>query len=316
MILIASNPVLSAPNGPRIEQAIRGLDLVVALDPYRNETTRLAHYILPPTSALERDHYDIALHALGVRNTTRFSEALFPPPEGALHDWEICARLISELGGSLWSRATAAASRALTPKRVTAALLRLGPHKLKLADVAANPHGIDLGPLDEGRLEDLLATPHGEIDLAPEIFVEDARRLAAPADGGLVLIGRRDLRSNNSWMHNSHRLVKGPVRCTLQVHPDDAAARGLADGDRASLRSKKGEVTVPVEVTDEVMRGVVCLPHGWGHDRPGAALGVAAAHAGASMNDVTDDDVVDDLCGTAILTAVPVEVARANPSLA
>jgi anaerobic selenocysteine-containing dehydrogenase len=305
-ILVASNPVLSAPNGPRVERALAGLDLVVAVDPYLNETTRLAHYILPPTSALERDHYDLALHALGVRNTTRFSPALFAPPAGALHDWEILARLIGGLGGRLWARAVERVAQVITPKRITDALLRIGPHRLRLADVAAAEHGIDLGPLVPRRLAQLV---RGPIDLAPRELLDDARRLAAPAPDGLLLIGRRDLRSNNSWMHNSHRLVKGRPRCTLHVHPDDAERHGLAHGGRARLSSTKGELLVPIEVTDAVMPGVVSLPHGWGHDRPGAKLGVAAAHAGVSMNDLTDENVVDELCGTAVVNGVPVVLA-------
>lgn len=313
LLVTAHNPVLAAPNGPRVDAALQKLELMVAVDPYLNETTRHAHYVLPPTSALEREHYDLALHAYGVRNTARWNEPLFTPPPGALDDWQIHLRLAAEtFSSSLLRRAVRALSTVVTPRRIVDALLRLGPHSLSLKELLRHPHGLDLGAL-EPRLEKL--APRG-IELAPPALLDDVARLErevsrAPADA-LALIGRRDLRSNNSWLHNSARLVKGPVRCTLLMHPSDASARGLKTGQRVTVRAAKGEARVPLEVSDEVMPGVVSLPHGWGHDRDGIRLSVAQRHAGTSVNDVTDDELIDALCGTAALNGVMVEVTHTS----
>ena len=235
---------------------------------------------------------------------------------GERHDWEI----LVELGGRTLvprplRRVVTRAARALRPERVLDLLLRLGPHDLTLARLRAAPHGVDLGPLQPGRIAGRIATSEGRIDVAPEEFVREARnRLVAEADGepagGLLLIGRRELHSNNSWMHNSPRLVKGPPRCTLLVHPDDAALRLIATGDLVELGSEAGAVTVPVEVTDAMRPGVVSLPHGWGHDRDGIRLRVARAHAGASANDVTSHRHLDTLSGNAAFNGLPVTVRR------
>jgi anaerobic selenocysteine-containing dehydrogenase len=199
------------------------------------------------------------------------------------------------------------------------ALLRAGPYgalhpeKLSLAKLEANPHGIDLGPL-RPTLPARLWTKSKRINLVPSIYQRDIDRLqqALRKDPGrapmLVLVGRRQVRSNNSWLHNSLRLVKGRVACTLLIHPEDASRRGLNSGDRVRLRSRAGSVVVPVEVSDEVGRGIVSLPHGWGHDDERAQLRVANAHAGASINAVTDERFVDALSGTAALSGVEVEL--------
>ena len=320
LITVAGNPVLSAPNGRRLEHAIEGLEHVVAIDPYLNETTRHAHVLLPPAPPLTRAHYDLALNAFAVRNVAKYVEPVVARTPDERHDWEILA----ELGGRalaprLLRRPVARAARALRPERLLHPLLRAGPYGLTLARLRAAPHGMDLGPLQPGRIGDLLATRDGRIDAAPEEFLREARkRLVAEADGGatdgLVLIGRRQVRSNNSWMHNSPRLVKGPPRCTLLVHPDDAVSRGLVTGDLAELRSDTGAVTVPVEVSDAMLPGVVSLPHGWGHDRDGVRLRVARAHAGASANDVTSDRHLDTLSGNAAFNGLPVTVRRQSRS--
>jgi anaerobic selenocysteine-containing dehydrogenase len=199
-------------------------------------------------------------------------------------------------------------------------MLRIGPHRLSLAQLRRTPHGRDLGPLEPGRIAQIIAGAGRTIDLAPVDFVREAReRLIACDDsdtnGQLQLIGRRQLRSNNSWMHNSHRLVKGKPRCTLLIHPDDAMTRGLANGDAAHVESKAGALTVPVEVTDAVLPGVVSLPHGWGHDREGTRLTVARQSPGASVNDVTSEFEVDTLSGTAAFNGVAVHVSRASALL-
>jgi anaerobic selenocysteine-containing dehydrogenase len=314
LIVSAGNPVLSTPNGARLDRALAGLDFMVAIDPYLNETTRHAHVILPPTSPLEHSHYDIALGTYAVRNVAKYSPPLFRRGPDQRDDWEICLELWSRLCVPRpIGRALRPVLRRVRPEGILDAALRLGPHRLSLARLRAAPHGLDLGPL-EPRFPGRLRTRGKRIDLAPRPLVADLPRLrtmmnTAPAE--LVLIGRRQLRSNNSWCHNSARLVKGKPRCTLLMHPSDAAARGLATGDTAVLASKVGGVRVPVEISDEIMAGVVSLPHGWGHDREGTRLGVARTVPGASVNDVTSEDHFDALSGTAALSGLAVEVRRA-----
>jgi anaerobic selenocysteine-containing dehydrogenase len=347
LLTFAGNPVLSTPNGRQLDRALEGLEFMVSVDPYLNETTRHAHLILPPASPLERSHYDIALSGFAVRNVAKYSPPLFDKPADARHDHEILAELTARLGTSrgrarLAARARASFVRRLGPRGQLDLMLRTGaygmpyrgwvrwaaalpgfgairrqlavperrPQGLSLRRLEAAPHGVDLGPLEPSLLR-RLATPDGQVQLAPSPHLQDleraARVLGQPASP-LTLIGRRHVRSNNSWMHNSQRLVKGKPRCTLMMHPDDATDRGIADGATVRLRSRVGEVEVPVEVTDHVMPGVVSLPHGWGHDRAGIRLGVASRHAGVSINDVIDDQRTDALTGTAVLNGTPVEV--------
>jgi len=331
-VSLAGNPVLSTPNGARLERALAGLDFMVSIDPYLNETSRHAHLVLPPVSPLERDHYDLVFHVLAVRNTARYSPALFTPPPDAREDWQILhglARRIAARRGEekLASSLTTRAAGRLGPRGILALLLRLGPHGrglrpwgrgLTLRVLEGAPHGIDLGPLTPA-LPQALRTADRRIALAPPALLADLPRVrarlaaASEAGPGLSLIGRRDLRSNNSWMHNSARLTKGPDACTLLMNPADASARGLAQGDSVHVRSRVGQVEARLTVTDAMRPGVVSLPHGWGHHRPGMHLGVAAQRPGVSLNDVTDEQEVDALCGTAVLSGVPVEVQRAGP---
>ena len=217
---------------------------------------------------------------------------------------------------------TAALGDRRGPERLLDLMLRTGPYGdgfganpdgLSLAVLEAHPHGVDLGPL-EPRLPEVLRTPSGTVELAPPLLVDDVSRLRQALDAfadGMVLVGRRDLRSNNSWMHNVAVLVKGKPRCTLHVHPDDATRLGLTDGGSAEVRSRTGKVIVPVEVTDGIRPGVVSIPHGWGHDRPGTRLGVAESHAGVNSNLLADDELVDPISGNAVLNGIPVEVAPA-----
>jgi len=335
LITSAGNPVLSTPNGVRLDRALAGLDFMVSIDPYLNETTRHAHVILPPASPLERSHYDLALFAFAVRNVAKYSPPLFERPADARHDWEICLALWSRLGlgalplGRGLGRAAEAVLGKLGPEALLELGLRVGPHGLRrgkhglsLAKLRAAPHGVDLGPL-EPRLPGRLGTPDKRIKLAPPAYRADLPRLAARLAEGragagiapgpaspLALIGRRHLRSNNSWLHNSQRLVKGKPRCTLLIHPTDAAARGIVGGDQVRLTSRAGAIDVPAEISDEIMPGVVSLPHGWGHDRPGTRLGIAHTVPGVSVNDVTDETFLDTFSGTSALSGVAVTVAR------
>jgi anaerobic selenocysteine-containing dehydrogenase len=330
LVTLAGNPVLSTPNGSRLERALAGLDFMVSIDFYLNETTRHAHLILPPTFALEHSHYDLVFHALAVRNTVRFSPALFEKAEGAKDDWEILlelwARLEARRGKRLRTALKKTLLQALGPDGLVALLLRLGPYGtllpfgagLRLGHLARAVHGIDLGPLRPA-LPERLPTKDRRIALAPPPLVADLERLRSrlpslAAAPGLRLIGRRELRTNNSWMHNCERLVKGRDRCTLLMHPEDAAERGLRHGHEVRVSSRVGSVVATLEASAAMRRGVVSLPHGFGHAREGVRLRVASAHPGVSVNDLTDERRVDGLCGTAALSGVPVEVAPAEAS--
>ena len=324
LVTFAGNPVLSTPNGGRLDRALAGLEFQLAMDPYRNETTRHANLILPPTFGLERDHYDLIFYTVSVRNVARYAPAVVAPPPGVRDDWDILLDLALALQARRGDERppgpgmTLREARSLGPKRMLDGILRAGPHGLSLERLESTPHGIDLGAL-EPRLPARLFTPDRRIRLVPPVIEADLVRLDAALEAGpvpsvkgaMLLVGRRQLRSNNSWMHNSLRLVKGPPACTLLVHPDDAATRGLADGGEALVRSRVGSIRVPVSVTDEIGRGVVCLPHGWGHGRDGASLRVARAHAGASFNDLADEQRVDPSCGNADFNGVPVTVEAA-----
>lgn len=343
LITIAGNPVLSAPNGPRLAAALSQLELMVSVDVYLNETTRHAHVILPGLSPLEEGHYDIAFPQLAWRNTARYSPPVFAAPEGRPAEWQILLRLLAiatgrgagvdlralddELTGDEVRRNAGLAASLLLgavadrsgPERLLDLALRMGPYGdrfgsvpdgLSLAKLAATPEGIDLGPLAP-RVPELLRTPSGKIELAPPLLVEDVARARADLDRpvpDLVIIGRRQLRSNNSWMHNLPVLAKGPFRCTALVHPADAARLGLVGGGRAAIANGGREIEVTVELSDEMMPGVVSLPHGWGHDQPGARLRVAAERPGANLNAVLDEKLRDPLSGNAVLGGVPIEM--------
>ncbi|MEM8993174.1 MAG: molybdopterin oxidoreductase family protein, partial [Acidobacteriota bacterium] len=293
------------------------------------ETTRHADVILPPTSPLEHDHYDLAFHTLAIRDTARYTPPLYAKPKDARHDWEIFLELQKRLQPKpkMATRFSRMATSCLRPSGLLDLLLRRGPHGkgflpgrdgLTLKKLRAEPHGIDLGPL-KSSLPERLFTEDKRIHAAPESVVDDFDRLEdrfktlvdEGVGSGLVLISRRQVRSNNSWMHNYRRLMRGKDRCTLMIHPDDAAARGIGDGAGVTVRSRVGEVDVPAEVTDELMPGVVSLPHGWGHDRRGVRLSVASEHPGASVNDLTDTGRLDELSGNAALSGVPVTVELA-----
>ncbi|MBI5920111.1 MAG: molybdopterin-dependent oxidoreductase [Betaproteobacteria bacterium] len=314
LITIAGNPVLSTPNGRQLDQALGQLEFMLAIDFYINETTRHADLILPPTAPLEHDHYDLVFNLLAVRNVAKYSPATLTKPEDGMHDWEI----LQALGEHLAQRLGVTAKRGMSPERLIDLGLRTGPYgrrsaqRLSLARLRAEPHGIDLGPLSSS-FPQRLATTDQRIECAPPLLLADVQRAQAlleqaPQAGQLLLIGRRQIRSNNSWMHNFPRLVKGKPRCTLLVHPSDLASRGLAGGQSAQLSSRVGCLTVQLEADAGIMPGTVSLPHGWGHDRPGIRLQVAAAHAGVSQNDLTDDHLVDALSGNAALNGVPVSL--------
>jgi anaerobic selenocysteine-containing dehydrogenase len=324
LVTSAGNPVLSTPEGGRLHRALPSLDFMVAIDFYLNETTRHAHVILPPVFALERDHYDIAFRAFGVRNTAKYSEPVLPAPPGSRTDWDIYLDLARRLearrdGLASWfSGASLGVLHRIGPRRLLDLLLRLGPHRLSIDRLRREVHTIDLGPLSPC-LPERLFTRDAQIDLAPGLLMQDLTRLSErmarrPAAGSLLLIGRRQMRNHNSWLHNSARLMKGPDRCTLMMHPDDASVRSLRAGQRVAIRSAVGAVTAPLELSDGIMPGVVSLPHGFGHGQPDTRLAVANAHPGASLNDLTDGTALDVLTGTAAFSGTPVVVAAASES--
>ncbi|BBP79088.1 dehydrogenase [Pseudomonas sp. Ost2] len=315
LVTVAGNPVLSTPNGRQLEQALDGLEFMVSIDLYINETTRYADLILPSTSALENDHYDTTFNMFAVRNVTRFNRAILAKPEGALHDWEIFVGLAKAFA--------ALTGKELKPTMPPAQMidmgLRLGrygdasEHKLSVQALAGHPHGVDLGPL-RPNLGKRLKTPEQRVQAAPPEILADLARFAAqqvPEAGELLMIGRRHVRSNNSWMHNYHRLVKGKPRHQLLMHPDDLASRGLDDGQRVRVSSRVGMIEVEVLASLEMMPGVVSLPHGWGHARPGVQMSIASGQPGSSANDLTDERQLDELSGNAALNGVPVQVAAA-----
>ncbi len=334
LIAVAANPVLSAPNGERLAAALERLELMISLDIYLNETSRHADVILPGYSSLADPHFDVAFPQLAWRNTARYSAPLVAPPVGHPAEWEMLVRLIGivrgrgaavdvgalddelatedlrRVAGPMAEAVLAAVAGRRGPDRLFDLALRGGPYPLTLDQVHAAPSGIDLGELAP-RIPEVLRTPSGKIELAPAQLIADIARargdLARPAPE-LVIIGRRHLRSNNSWMHNLPMLAKGKFRGAALVHPADAARLQLQDGGRARIRRGARSIEVDVELTTDVMPGVVSLPHGWGHDQPGTRLHVAAARPGANLNAILGDDLRDPLSGNAVLGGVEIEM--------
>ncbi len=314
LVTVAGNPVLSTPDGSALAEAIADLDFRVAVDFYINETTRHADVILPPTSALERDQYDLVFHGFAVRNTARWTPAVFEPNDHQLHDWQIFAELTRRLADRLGEPLTPQASAALTasPADLVQQLLDTGG-RTTMAELVEHPEGVDLGPL-RPTMPERLQTPEHRIDLTPTLITDDLVRLRAalevpaPTTGELLLIGRRHKQDCNSWLHNTPRLTRGKPRHHLLMHPDDLAVRGISDGSRVVVSARVGQVEVEVTGTDDLMRGVVSLPHGYGHQVEGVRLGHASTVLGVSINDLTDPALLD-LSGNAALSGVPVTVS-------
>ena len=309
----AGNPVLSTPNGRALDEALEELEFMISVDPALNETTRHADVILPPTSPLEHDHYDIAFHNLAIRNTARYSPAVFDKPDGAMHDWEI----FSALGERLAARLNLEPMPRHAPDHMVDAALRSGPYgehtewQLSIEKLKAHPSGIDLGPL-EPSCPERLQTPNQRIQLAIPEVLADIDRFTQDTDVAgdhYRLIGRRHVRDNNSWMHNHHRLMKGKPRCQLLMHPDDVAKEGWESGMLVTIESRVGALDVELAASDEMMPGVVSLPHGYGHGLAGTRGEVANRHAGVSCNDITDEQFVDQLSGNAAVNGVSVRLS-------
>jgi anaerobic selenocysteine-containing dehydrogenase len=349
MVLLMTNPVRSAANSEQLERAFAGLDFLVAIDFYLNETTRHADIILPTPSPAEQANYEIGLYLLAVRNVAKWSWPAVPAPPGSPETWQVLSNISAQLMGlagmpaqavddfilrkfaegavdqdCVWPGLTVdevaeKVTGGIGPERIVDMLLRVGPYGdgfgrrpdgLTLSKLQATPHGIDLGPL-QPRLREVINTEGGVVELAPPVMMTDLGRLRArmtePRDD-MVLIGRRDLRCSNSFMHNLPALVKGRDRCTLQMAAEDAARMDLKDGSAARVSSRVGSVIAPVEVTADLMPGVVSLPHGWGHDVDESRLTVAKAHPGVNTNVLTDNQAYDVASGTGVLFGTPVTV--------
>jgi len=343
LVTIAGNPVISAPDAGRLDEALPQLEAMICVDNWVNETTRHADVILPGLSALEQPHFDDLITMWAVSSIGNFSPAVFPPADDRPAEWEILTRLGAMIAGfpaddidvamlddgffaALCEAQGVDADAVMAhydhggPERLLDLQIRTGPFGdrygertdgLTLDRFRDNPHGIDRGPMIP-RVRELVNTPSGKIELAPPYITADlprlVERLNRPA-AGLVLTSRRHLRSNNSWMHNVNVLVKGKDRCTLLIHPDDAARSGVADGQMALVGSEAGQVEVPVEVSDEMMPGVVSLPHGWGHDKAGTRLSVANEHPGVNNNLLAPGHLTDPLSNNAVVNGIPVEVS-------
>ncbi|MFF0514732.1 molybdopterin-dependent oxidoreductase [Streptomyces sp. NPDC004250] len=350
LVTIAANPVLSAPDGDRLDKALDSLDFMVSVDPYLNETSRHADVVLPPPPPAQSPHHDFAFNTLAVRNQVRYTRPAVPLEPGRMAETEILARLTLAVSGRHGADPAAVDAMVIEqtlgksvrdphspvhgcdpgdltarltgengPERRLDLMLRLGPYGdgfgarpdgLTLERLLAHPHGIDLGPL-RPRLPQPLKTRSGKVELLPEPIAGDLPRLRhalAERPAGLVLVGRRHLRSNNSWMHNIPALTGGSNRCTLHLHPDDAGRLGVSGAQPVRVQGPGGEVTVPAEVTDTVRPGVVSLPHGWGHDRPGTRLTHAATEPGVNVNQLLDGSLLDPLSGNAVLNGVPVKL--------
>lgn len=321
LLTVAGNPVSSTPGGHLLDEALTGLEFMAAIDFYVNETTRHADVILPPTGPLEREHYDLIFHTLAVRNTARWSPALFEKDPDARHDWEIARDLSFALIRARGERPSLIdrGRFRLPPRLIIDGLLRLGPARMGVRALARRPGGVDLGPL-EPVLPGRLATPGKRIDLVPEVLREAVTALTDRLDvgpvplreGELLLIGRRHQRDNNSWLHNTPRLTRGRPRHHLLVHPDDLAERGLRDGQHVRVRSASGSVTVEVAASADMMPGVVSLPHGYGHRREGVRLRHAVDLPGASINDLTDPSRTEQVGANGVLNGVPVTLSPAR----
>jgi len=311
-INVAGNPVISTPNGDKLDKALSQLEFMVSIDYFINETSRHANIILPPVSPLERDHYDLTFNGFAVHNVAKYSPALFKKKPNEKHDWEITLELAKRLNKNapMATKIERWLTKVLGPKFLLGQGLKRGPYpQVNLKELKKNPHGIDLGPL-QNMLPKGLKHKDKKIHLNVDFYQGDLDRVKEMMqqynDDQILLIGRRHVRSNNSWLHNSQRLVKGKSRCTLMLHPETAKQKGIEQGQLVKVTSRVGSVNIEAEVTDELMPGVVSIPHGWGHGRKGVKQKIAQANAGVSVNDLTDDTLIDTLCGNAAVNGVPV----------
>ncbi len=308
LITSCGNPVLSTPNGGQLENALEKLDFMVSIDIYINETTKHADIILPPATGLEVSHYDVIFNLFAVRNTAKYSAPLFEKAANAKYDWEIFQELVHRLNDRNEPL------NLVPPEAKLDFGLKFGKYDLSVEALRKNPHGVDLGEL-KSCLPARLLTENKRIDLAPQLLVEDLARLKDEIKDSekfpFALIGRRHLRDDNSWLHNSERLMKGKNRCTVLINSADADDLKIENGDTIKVSSRVGAVEIPCEISDKIMRGVVSIPHGYGHARDGVKLATAKNHAGVSINDLTDETQIDELTGNAAFSNARVRIEAA-----
>jgi anaerobic selenocysteine-containing dehydrogenase len=316
-ICTAGNPVLSAPNGKKMEKALEKLDFMVSIDIYLNETSKYANIILPTTNGLETLHYDLVFHQLAIRNTAKLSEVLFEKDENQKHDWQI----LNELTERITEK-----KNSLTPEMMLDNMFQYSPYKeanLSVNKLKENPNGIDLGSLQPLLIKRIF-TVDKKINVSPKIFIDDLKRLnkelckdtkEEETKYPFALIGRRHLRNNNSWMHNSKLLMKGKNRCTVLMSSKDANNLSITDHQKIKIISNVGSIELPVEISDEMKEGVLSIPHGFGHNRNGTKIKLAEENAGESINDLTDDNKIDKLTGNANFSGTRVKVITQNKAL-
>ena len=310
LISTAGNPVLSTPNGKKLEKALEQLDYMVSIDIYLNETSKYANIILPSTNGLETLHYDLVFHQLAIRNTAKLSEVLFEKDENQKHDWQILNELTERITGN---------KNSLTPEKMLDSMFQFSSYKdanLSVKKLKDNPSGIDLGAL-QPHLTKRIFTTDKKINISPKFFIDDLKRLDQELfnvvdedkiNYPFALIGRRHLRNNNSWMHNSELLMKGKNRCTVLMSSKDANNLSITNHQQIRIISNVGSIELPVEISDEMKEGVLSIPHGFGHNREGTKIKLAEENAGESINDLTDDHKIDRLTGNANFSGTRVKV--------
>jgi len=310
LICTAGNPVLSTPNGKKLEKALEGLDFMVSIDIYLNETSKYANIILPSTNGLETLHYDLVFHQLAIRNTAKLSEVLFEKDENQKHDWQILNELTERITGK---------KNPLTPEMMLDNMFKFSSYKaanLSVKKLKENPSGIDLGAL-QPLLTKRIFTQDKKINISPKFFIDDLKRLDKElfntngedkTNYPFALIGRRHLRNNNSWLHNSKLLMKGKNRCTVLMCPKDANNLSITNHQKIRITSNVGSIELPVEISDEMKEGVLSIPHGFGHNRQGTKIKLAEENAGESINDLTDDYNIDKLTGNVNFSGTRVKV--------
>ena len=310
LICTAGNPVLSTPNGKKLEKALEELDYMVSIDIYLNETSKYANIILPSTNGLETLHYDLVFHQLAIRNTAKLSEVLFEKDDNQKHDWQILNELTERITGN---------KNSLTPEKMLDSMFQFSSYKdanLSVKKLKDNPSGLDLGAL-QPHLTKRIFTTDKKINISPKFFIDDLKRLDQELfnvvdedkiNYPFALIGRRHLRNNNSWMHNSELLMKGKNRCTVLMSSKDANNLSITNHQQIRIISNVGSIKLPVEISDEMKEGVLSIPHGFGHNREGTKIKLAEKNAGESINDLTDDHKIDRLTGNANFSGTRVKV--------
>jgi anaerobic selenocysteine-containing dehydrogenase len=324
-ISVCGNPVLSSPNGGRLDKALQNIEFMVSIDNFINETTRHADVILPTPSGLEIEHYDLIFNALSVNNNAKFSEALLPPKNDRPYDWQV----LKELSSRLSKNSLSFSDRFITPRRIVSLGLLIGPYGklsspkrffrgLSLQKLIDSKHGISLGSLKPS-VPSSLITNDKKIDLAPDIFVnafKDALKNSSNQErqkNEFILIGRRNILTTNTWMHQVQKLSSHKnTRCTALINRQDAEALGFEDAEVISVKSNVGEIVIPLEIIDEIMSGVISIPHGFGHNKSGTRISHAEANAGVSINDLIDNTRVDFLTKNAALSGQRVTISRSE----